>query len=88
MYEDIEPVRRVRIRARGRVQGVGFRVAARAEGRTLGVDVTAQNLDDGSVLIEAEGPDDAIEEFLTWARTGPPTASVESFEFEDLSSES
>lgn len=85
MYEDIEPVRRVRIRARGRVQGVGFRVAARAEGRTLGVDVDARNLQDGSVLIEAEGPDDAIEEFLVWARVGPPAARVDEISIEELS---
>jgi acylphosphatase len=82
--EEITPTRRVRIRARGRVQGVGFRASARAEGRSLGVDVNARNLDDGSVLIEAEGPDDAVEEFITWARSGPPAAHVQSFEFEEL----
>jgi acylphosphatase len=84
--EENSPIRRVRIRARGRVQGVGFRASARAQGRTLGVNVNARNLEDGSIMIEAAGPDDAIEEFITWASSGPSAARVDSFEFEDLPS--
>ena len=88
MIEEIPPIRRVRIRARGRVQGVGFRVSARAQGRTLGVDVNARNLGDGSVLIEAEGPDDAVEQLITWASSGPPAARVDSLDVEDLPTDS
>lgn len=87
MDEELELTRRVRIRARGRVQGVGFRASARAEGRALGVDVEARNLEDGSVLIEAAGPDDAMEQFVAWASAGPPAASVTAFEVEDLPEE-
>ncbi|HLU36178.1 MAG TPA: acylphosphatase [Thermomicrobiales bacterium] len=87
MEEDFEVMRRTRIRARGRVQGVGFRASARAEGRALGVTVDARNLDDGSVVIEAEGPDDAVEEFLAWARVGPPAARVDNVEVEELADE-
>lgn len=84
MEEDFELTRRTRIRVHGRVQGVGFRATARAEGRALGVTVDARNLEDGSVLIEAEGPDDAVEEFVAWVRVGPPAARVENVDVEDL----
>lgn len=89
MSDEIQPQphRRVRIRARGRVQGVGFRASARAEGRALGVDVDARNLEDGSVVILAEGPDDAVEELIAWAEAGPPAARVDACDVEELASE-
>jgi acylphosphatase len=85
MEEESQPTRHVLIRVRGRVQGVGFRRDAHARASMLGINAVARNLDDGSVLIEATGPNDAIESFIAWAHVGPPAASVDSVAVEDVS---
>ena len=60
----------------GKVQGVGFRRATRREGERLGLRVTATNLDDGTVRIEAEGSGDSVARLMNWAHHGPPSATV------------
>jgi acylphosphatase len=72
-----EVIRR-RVVVRGNVQGVGFRYYANAEAARLGVAGFVRNLDDGSVEVEAEGERDAVASFVEWARSGPPSASVDS----------
>ena len=67
---------RVRIVVRGRVQGVGFRYAAVAEARRLGLDGWARNTPDGNVEILADGSPAAVGEFIGWCRQGPPMARV------------
>ena len=79
-----QPTRQVRIRVTGRVQGVGFRYATRSVGESLGLDISARNLDDGSVLIDASGPANAIEQIIDWAREGPPAARVDTITVQDL----
>jgi acylphosphatase len=74
-----EVIRR-RVVVRGNVQGVGFRYYANAQAARLGVAGFVRNLDDGSVEVEAEGDRDAVKTFVDWARTGPPSAFVESAE--------
>jgi acylphosphatase len=69
-------VRRVRLVVSGRVQGVGFRYAALREARRLGLVGWARNTPDGQVEIVAEGPDDAVQAFVTWCHQGPPSARV------------
>lgn len=61
----------------GRVQGVGFRRAARDQARYMGIKGYVKNLPDGSVFIEAEGEDDAMASFVRWCRQGPPFGRVE-----------
>lgn len=61
----------------GRVQGVGFRRAARDQARYLGIKGYAKNMSDGSVFIEAEGEDDAMALFVRWCRQGPPFGRVD-----------
>ena len=68
------------IRVHGRVQGVSFRAAARAEARRLGLMGFARNEPDGSVAIEAEGNEAALERFVAWCHAGPPAARVERVE--------
>ena len=46
---------RVTVYFSGRVQGVGFRYSARAIGQDLAVSGYVQNLEDGRVLLVAEG---------------------------------
>jgi acylphosphatase len=69
-------MKRISISLEGDVQGVGFRWSARARASQLGVSGFARNEDDGSVYIEAEGPDAAVDRFLEWCRRGPVSATV------------
>jgi acylphosphatase len=69
-------MRRVRAIVSGRVQGVSYRAATADEARRLGVTGWVRNLDDGSVELEAEGPDDRVAALLAWCAHGPPSARV------------
>lgn len=60
----------------GRVQGVFFRGAAKEEADRLGIGGYARNERDGSVRIEAEGEDAALERFVAWCGRGPDFADV------------
>jgi acylphosphatase len=64
----------------GRVQGVWYRDTARREAERLGVAGGARNQADGTVLLEAEGPAEAVDAFLAWATKGPPRARVDSID--------
>ena len=66
----------VRALVHGRVQGVGFRYATRAEAQRLGVRGTVRNLPDGAVEAVFEGTPDAVDAALAFVRQGPPAASV------------
>lgn len=68
---------------RGRVQGVGFRYAARERARRLGLVGWVRNLSDGRVELHAQGESTSIEEFESWLAAGPPGAVVEALEIED-----
>lgn len=67
----------VRILVTGRVQGVGFRRSARLRAHQLGLQTTAINREDGSVLLETSGPSDIVDKLIDWARTGPAMARVD-----------
>ncbi|MFP4065126.1 MAG: acylphosphatase [Bacteroidales bacterium] len=60
----------------GRVQGVNYRYSAKNSAQSLGISGFAKNMPDGSVYIEAEGSDDALDTFIEWCRQGPPMANV------------
>jgi DNA ligase D-like protein (predicted 3'-phosphoesterase) len=62
---------------RGAVQGVGFRDAVVRRARKLGATGWVRNAEDGSVLVHAEGPAGAVEEFVAFLREGPRGARVE-----------
>lgn len=64
----------------GRVQGVGFRAATRAEALALDLAGHARNLRDGRVEVLAEGELPALETLARWLRQGPPLSSVEQLE--------
>lgn len=70
-------IQRLRIRVTGLVQGVWFRKYTRESALQRGLTGWVANASDGSVLIEAEGPTDALEDFLAWCRRGSPMARVE-----------
>lgn len=83
-YNSAVVVRRLRLRVLGRVQGVGFRHFAASAARRLGVVGHVRNELDGSVTLEAEGEEAAIELLLGQVRRGPPHAAVAEVVVEDL----
>ena len=62
---------------RGRVQGVGFRVATRRRALALGVVGHARNLPDGTVEVSAAGRADALDALARWLARGPAGARVD-----------
>lgn len=70
-------MRRVRVRVRGRVQGVFFRAETRSRAESLGVAGWVRNTGDGSVEAVLEGPDEHVESLLAWCRRGPAGAQVD-----------
>jgi acylphosphatase len=55
---------RYRVRYRGYVQGVGFRMTAVAQSRGLPVDGSVRNEADGSVLMDVEGAAANVKELM------------------------
>ncbi len=70
----------VRATVRGGVQGVGFRYATVERANELGVLGWARNEDDGTVVVQAEGSDEAVDALVEWLGEGPPGAAVEDVE--------
>jgi acylphosphatase len=71
------------LRLRGQVQGVSFRWYGRQRATSLGLSGWIRNCPDGSVETVVEGPADAVQEFVSWARQGPAIASIESVDEEE-----
>ena len=66
----------LRIRVEGRVQGVYFRASTKSKAIALGIRGFVRNEFDGSVYIEAEGDEEAVNSFLKWCYKGPDSAIV------------
>jgi len=67
--------------AKGRVQGVGYRYHVTDCARETGVSGFVRNAADGSVLIVAEGSDDAVSEFVRMVKAqGDPVIRVDTME--------
>ncbi len=67
---------RLRVKIRGRVQGVWFRASTRDEAVRLGLSGWVRNLPDGRVEAVFEGPEEGLEKMLAWCRQGPSLAEV------------
>jgi acylphosphatase len=66
------------VRVVGRVQGVGFRWWARTRAESLGLTGwVANNDDERSVTLVAEGPPPQLDELERLLRIGPSSARVE-----------
>lgn len=61
----------------GKVQGVFYRASARDRARELGLNGFVRNDPEGSVFIEVEGGQPAINQFIEWCKRGPRNAKVE-----------
>ncbi len=75
-------MKRIEIKIYGLVQGVFFRYTTRKFARKLSLTGTVKNMPDGSVYIEAEGPETQLYELLDFAKKGPKNARVERVEHE------
>ncbi len=73
-----------RIRVIGRVQGVFFRVSAKEKADSLGLHGWVRNEKDGSVLIEVQGAQEKIEEFIQWCHVGSSSSKVDHVETEEI----
>lgn len=69
-------IRHYNIMVKGKVQGVSYRFSTHARAIKLGLTGYVKNLPDGSVFIEAEGKEDAINKLIEWCYYGPPKAKV------------
>lgn len=67
----------------GRVQGVGFRFAAKKMAQSLGLKGYVKNLADGSVYIEVEGNSEKLIEFIHWCNRGPSYAYIADLKIND-----
>lgn len=74
-----------KIQVIGKVQGVFFRASTKAVADQLGVKGRVCNMPDGSVYIEAEGDDFAMDSFREWCYEGPEKALVEEVTIEESS---
>ena len=71
---------RAHIYISGYVQGVFFRSNMKEVADRHGVKGWVRNLPDGRVEAVLEGPEDAVNRVIEWARRGPPLADVEDVE--------
>lgn len=77
----------VRVRIRGRVQGVGYRDWALRRAEALGLRGWVRNRRDGSVEALLVGPSTAVERMIADCRRGPSLARVDSIDTEPASVE-
>ncbi len=68
----------VRLRIKGRVQGVFFRASTQQKAQELGLKGWVRNEPDGSVTAVGQGPEAALQRWIDWCHEGPPQARVES----------
>ena len=76
-------IKHLDIIVKGQVQGVGFRVAAKAVADQLGVKGIIRNQRDGSVALEAEGDSTMLDMFLDFCNEGSDIAHVSSVDVKD-----
>ena len=77
-------MQRVRMTASGLVQGVFFRDSTRREARRLGVIGWVRNQPDGTVLVEAQGDESAVDTLIDFCRRGPGHARVDDLLVESI----
>jgi acylphosphatase len=71
---------RVRVVISGMVQGVFFRQETSEHAGRLGVAGWVRNRSDGRVEAVFEGPQDAVDQLVSWCRQGTPWSRVDGVE--------
>jgi len=72
----------------GRVQGVGFRAAARNQARALQLKGWVENLPNGAVRAVIGGETENCTRFINWCREGSSYSWVEKVELKEKKPES
>lgn len=75
---------RKRVIVYGYVQGVGFRYFAKMNAQRFNIKGYVENLYDGTVLLEAEGSDDAVDAYLKAVAQGNRYIDVERMETKNI----
>ncbi|NTU91480.1 MAG: acylphosphatase [Chlorobiaceae bacterium] len=70
--------KRVNVRVRGLVQGVGFRMFVVREANARSLSGWTRNLPDGSVELEAQGTSGLVDELIRQVNIGPSKSRVTS----------
>ena len=70
-------MRAIRAIVHGRVQGVFFRVYTRDKANQLNLVGWVRNNRDGTVECQAQGPEEAIVEFIEFLHHGSPSSRVD-----------
>lgn len=73
-----------RIVVHGHVQGVFYRDSCRREADHVGVTGWATNEPDGTVSAVFEGPADAVDSMIAWAKQGSRESVVDRIDVEEL----
>jgi acylphosphatase len=73
-----------RIKVTGRVQGVFFRASTKEKADQIGIEGWVRNERDGSVLIEAEGEEEQMKQFVEWCRRGSSASQVDDVGVEEI----
>lgn len=81
-------VKRVYLKIFGLVQGVNFRFFAKQIADSLNLAGRAKNEDDGSLMIEVQGEEENLAEFVRYCQRGPRHANVRQIKKEWLESDS
>ncbi|MBT8263030.1 MAG: acylphosphatase [Bacteroidia bacterium] len=81
-------IKHINLRVYGKVQGVWYRKSTQEKAITLGITGFVKNVEDGSVYIEAEGPDTPLKKLIEWCKIGPQHAVVTNVEIEESASKS
>ena len=76
--------KRVKLKVKGRVQGVFYRQSTQDQARSLGLSGWVANQEDGSVLVDAQGEKTKLESLINWCWNGPARANVSQVDVEWL----
>ncbi|MDF9800532.1 acylphosphatase [Catalinimonas alkaloidigena] len=60
-----------------------FRASTQDKAESLGILGWVKNEPDGTVKIEAEGPEQQMQEFIDWCKQGPTYAKVEKVDLKE-----
>lgn len=77
-------IQRIHAVVSGIVQGIGYRWFVRKAAVAAGLAGWVRNLPDGSVELEAEGPEEELEAFIETLKTGHDRSQVSRIDFHKM----
>ena len=80
--------KRISYKVAGQVQGVNFRSFTQKQAKSIGLTGFVTNKSDGTVQGEAQGSEDALNQFVQHLNKGPSAASVKSVDKSDIATKS